>query len=355
MSKFHKLKVLEVKKETNDSVSVSFDVPYELYETFNFKAGQYVTLKFVINGEEARRSYSLCSSPVLEEPLKVGVKRVKKGLVSNYINDNLKSGDIVEVMVPDGRFFADVQKENYKTYYLFAAGSGITPILSILRTVLLTEEKSYVNMIYGNRNQETIMFKEGLEALKKEFPERFALVYTLSKPKSSFWSSKDKMDHRKGRVDKISIEWFINEFPPYAQNAEYFICGPGTMIENTQKVLQSMDVPDTRIFIESFGGGTSEETTEVIDNANLTASLDGEEINIHIPKGKTILRAMLDNNYDPPYSCEGGVCSSCMCKLNKGEVFMKKNLALSDADVKEGYILSCQSVPLTEEVAIVFE
>ncbi|WP_299104263.1 ferredoxin--NADP reductase [uncultured Tenacibaculum sp.] len=355
MSKFHKLKVLEVKKETNDSVSVSFDVPYELYETFNFKAGQYVTLKFVINGEEARRSYSLCSSPVLEKPLKVGVKRVKKGLVSNYINDNLKSGDIVEVMVPDGRFFADVQKENYKTYYLFAAGSGITPILSILRTVLLTEEKSYVNMIYGNRNQETIMFKEELEALKKEFPERFALVYTLSKPKSSFWSSKNKMDHRKGRVDKTAIEWFINEFPPYAQNAEYFICGPGTMIENTQKVLQSMDVPDTRIFIESFGGGTSEETTEVIDNANLTASLDGEEINIHIPKGKTILRAMLDNNYDPPYSCEGGVCSSCMCKLNKGEVFMKKNLALSDADVKDGYILSCQSVPLTEEVAIVFE
>lgn len=355
MSKFHKLKVLEVKKETNDSVSVSFDVPYELYETFNFKAGQYITLKFVINGEEARRSYSLCSSPVLEEPLKVGVKRVKKGLVSNHINDNLKSGDIVEVMVPDGRFFADVQKENYKTYYLFAAGSGITPILSILRTVLLTEEKSYVNMIYGNRNQETIMFKEELEALKKEFPERLALVYTLSKPKSSFWSSKNKMDHRKGRVDKAAIEWFINEFPPYAQNAEYFICGPGNMIENTQKVLQNMDVPDTRIFIESFGGGISEETTEGIDNAHLTASLDGEEINIHIPKGKTILRAMLDNNYDPPYSCEGGVCSSCMCKLNKGEVFMKKNLALSDADVKEGYILSCQSVPLTEEIAIVFE
>ncbi|MEQ3500040.1 ferredoxin--NADP reductase [Tenacibaculum sp. SSH1-16] len=355
MSKFHKLKVLEVKKETNDSVSVSFDVPYELYETFNFKAGQYITLKFVINGEEARRSYSLCSSPALEELLKVGVKRVKKGLVSNHINDNLKSGDIVEVMVPDGRFFANVQKSNYKTYYLFAAGSGITPILSILRTVLLTEEKSYVNMIYGNRNQETIMFKEELEVLKKEFPERFALIYTLSKPKRSFWSSKNKMNYRKGRVDKTTIEWFINKFPPYAQNAEYFICGPGTMIENTQKVLQSMDVPDTRIFIESFGGGRSEETTEVIDNAHLTASLDGEEINIHIPKGKTILRAMLDNNYNPPYSCEGGVCSSCMCKLNKGEVFMKKNLTLSEEDVKEGYILSCQSLPLTQDIEIVFE
>ncbi|GFD93142.1 hypothetical protein KUL156_42180 [Alteromonas sp. KUL156] len=146
-----------------------------------------------------------------------------------------------------------------------------------------------------------------------------------------------------------------NIISPYAQNAEYFICRPGTMIENTQKVLQSMDVPDTRIFIESFGGGRSEETTEVIDNAHLTASLDGEEINIHIPKGKTILRAMLDNNYNPPYSCEGEVCSSCMCKLNKGEVFMKKNLTLSEEDVKEGYILSCQSLPLTQDIEIVFE
>ncbi|CAL2104555.1 Phenylacetate-CoA oxygenase/reductase, PaaK subunit [Tenacibaculum sp. 190130A14a] len=355
MSKFHKLKVLEVKKETNDSVSVSFDVPNELYETFNFKAGQYVTLKFILNGEEARRSYSLCSSPVLEEPLKVGVKRVKKGLVSNHINDNLNSGDIVEVMAPDGRFFADVQKENYKTYYLFAAGSGITPILSILRTVLLTEENSYVNMIYGNRNQETIMFKEELEALKKEFPERFALVHTLSKPKSSFWSSKNKMEYRKGRVDKEAIEWFVNEFPPYAQNTEYFICGPGSMIENTQKILQSIDVPDSRIFIESFGGGTIEETIEAIENAHLTANLDGEIIKVSISKGKTILRTLLDNKYDPPYSCEGGVCSSCMCKLNKGEVFMKKNLALSEEDVKEGYILSCQSVPLTPDIEIAFE
>ena len=185
MSTFYQLKVLKVQQETTDSVSVSFDVPLELYETFNYKAGQYLTLKFNLNGEEVRRSYSLCSSPALEEPLRVGVKRVKKGLVSNHINDNIKVGDIVDVMPPDGRFFADVQKDNYKTYYLFSAGSGITPILSILRTVLLTEERSYVHMIYGNRSQDSIMFKTELEQLEKEFPERFILAQTLSRPKNN--------------------------------------------------------------------------------------------------------------------------------------------------------------------------
>lgn len=355
MSKFYQLKVLETKQETKDSVSVSFDVPYELYETFNYKAGQYLTLKFNLNGQEVRRSYSLCSSPALEEPLRVGVKRVKDGLVSNHINDNVKTGNVVEVMPPDGRFFADVKKDNYKTYYLFSAGSGITPILSILRTVLLTEERSYVHMIYGNSNQETIMFKEELDKLQEQYPERLILVHSLSKPKSSFWSSKNKMEFRKGRVDTEAINWFINEYPPYAQNVEYYICGPGKMIENTQQALKNIDVPDERIFIESFGGGETKDTTEGVSEAKLIAHLDDEEIEITIPKGKTILRTLLDADYDPPYSCEGGVCSSCICKVKKGKVYMKTNMALTDKEVEEGYALSCQAIPLTDEVEVEYE
>lgn len=355
--KFHQLKVLEVKKETEDSASISFDVPYELYETFNYKPGQYLTLKFTIEGEEARRSYSLCSSPVLEEPLRIGVKRVKDGLISNYINDHLKVGDIVEVMPPDGRFYADVKKENYKTYYLFSAGSGVTPILSILKTVLLTEERSYVHMIYGNRNQDTIMFKDELEQLKAEYPDRFILVQTLSRPKSKWsdlWTTTKEQPFRKGRVDTEAIHWFINQYPPYAQNVEYYVCGPGTMIQNTKKALSAIDVPDNRIFIESFGGSDSKDTTVAFENAKLTASLAGEHIEVFIPKGKTILRTLINAGKEPPYSCEGGVCSTCICKLKSGKIHMKNNLSLTDKEVEDGYILSCQSIPLTEEIEVVY-
>ncbi|MBA6157327.1 ferredoxin--NADP reductase [Tenacibaculum sp. S7007] len=357
MSKLYSLKVLEVKKETKDSTSVAFDVPFELYDTFKYKPGQYLTLQFNLKGQQVRRSYSLCSSPVIEEPLRIGVKRVKGGLMSNHINDNLKVGDIVEVLAPDGRFFADVKKENYKTYYLFAAGSGITPILSILKTVLLTEQHSYVHMIFGNRSQETIMFHEELKQLQEEYKDRFVLVQTLSRPKSNWsdlWKTPSK-EFRKGRVDTACIEWFINEYPPYAQNVEYYVCGPGTMIDNTVKALENIDVPFDRIFIESFGGDEAKNTTEAFENANLTAHLNGEKIEIPIIKGKTILRALIDEGKEPPYSCEGGVCSTCLCKVNKGKVHMKNNLALTDKEVEEGYALSCQSIPLTEEIEIVYE
>ncbi len=358
MAKFYQLKVLDVKKETEDSTSIAFDVPSELYDVFNYKPGKYLTLKFDLNGEEVRRSYSLCSSPVTEEPLRIGVKRVKNGLVSNHINDHLKVGDAVEVMPPDGRFFADVKKNNYKTYYLFSAGSGITPILSILKTVLSTEEQSFVYMIYGNKSQDTVMFNTELKALEEQYPDRFFLVHALSRPKntwSDLWKSSKEQAYRKGRVDSKAVRWFINEFPPYAQNAEYYICGPGTMIENTKKALKEIDVPDERIFIESFGLDNKGDSTKGFDSAKLTAHLNGEKIEVSVPKGKTILRTLIAAGKEPPYSCEGGVCSTCMCKLKNGKVHMKNNLALTDKEVEQGYILSCQSIPLTESVEIEYE
>ncbi len=358
MSKFYQLKVLEVKKETEDSVSVSFDVPYELYKIFIYKPGQYLTLKFNLNGKDARRSYSLCSSPAIEEPLRIGVKRVKDGLVSNHINDNIKVGHLVEVMSPDGRFFANIKKDNYKTYYLFSAGSGITPTLSILKTVLLTEPRSYVYMIYGNRTQDSIMFNHELKKLHEEYDDRLVLVHTLSRPKSNWsdlWKSSKEQPYRKGRVDTEAVKWFVNEHPPYAQNAEYYICGPGTMIKNTKETLQSIDVPNDRIFIESFGEVDSKDTKEAFENSKLIANLNGETIQTSIPKGKTILRTLIDVGKEPPYSGEGGVCSTCVCKLTSGKVHMKKNLALTDKEVEQGYILSCQSIPLTEEIEVVYQ
>ncbi|MCL7752140.1 ferredoxin--NADP reductase [Polaribacter sp. Z022] len=349
------LKVLEVKKETKDAVSVAFDVSYELYDAFNYKPGQFLTLQFNLKGQQVRRSYSLCSSPVLEEPLQIGVKRVKNGLVSNHINDNLKAGDVVEVLPPDGRFFADIKKENYKTYYLFAAGSGITPILSILKTVLLTEERSYVYIIFGNRNQESIMFQKELEELKQSFKDRLILIHTLSRPInawSDLWKTSSSYNYKKGRIDSSMVKWFINEYPPYAQNAEYYICGPGSMISNTKRALKNIDVPDSRIFTESFGGTIKGSNIKGVVNAKLIAKINNTQIELTVPEGKTILRTLIDKGLNPPFSCEGGVCSTCVCKLKQGKVHMKNNLSLDESEVEKGYILSCQSIPLTQLVEV---
>ena len=356
MNKFYQLKVSEVKQETDDAKSIAFDIPERFKDIFQYKPGQYLTLKFNLNGKEERRSYSLCSSPAADESLRVGVKRVKDGLVSNHINDKLEAGMVVEVMPPDGRFLVDVSANNNKAYYLFAAGSGITPMLSILRTVLLTEEKSTVHLVYGNRTQDSIMFKEELDELQERYPNRFNLVYTLSRSKRSLWSGKPKMDFRKGRVDAECVQWFVGKHPSGTQDAAYFICGPGTMIENTKKALMGIDIPEEQIFIESFGEEVAEDANEdAVGEAKLTAYLDDEEIHITVPEGKTILRALIDENYDPPYSCEGGVCSTCICLVKKGKVHMKTNVALTDKEVEEGYALSCQSIPLTQEVEIEYE
>lgn len=347
----YQLKVLQVEQLTDDAVSVSFDVPKELKEKFQYKPGQYLTLQFNLNGEKVRRSYSLCSSPALEEPLRIGVKRVKDGLVSNHINDHVKVGDVIDVLPPDGRFYANVKADNYKTYFLFSAGSGITPILSITRTVLLTEPHSFVHMIYGNSNQDTIMFKHELDELQEQYADRLILVHSLSRPKKS-WLSASKFDYRKGRVDAEAIKWFINEYPPYAQDVEYYICGPGKMIENTKQALKNIDVPDERIFVESFGGESISSNIEGIKNARLIANIFGQSAETTIAEGKTVLRALIDAGYDPPYSCEGGVCSTCKCKVTKGEVTMRQNMALTDKEVANGYVLSCQSIPMTEEVEV---
>lgn len=350
----YQLEVIEVQKLTEDSVAVSFDVPQALYHEFHYKPGQYLTLQFNLNGEQVRRSYSLCSSPIVNEPLRIGVKRVKGGLVSNYINDHIQVGDLIDVLPPDGRFYANVDVNHYKTYFLFSAGSGITPILSILRTVLYTEPHSLVHMIYGNRTQESIMFKKELDELQLQFADRLILVHCLSKAKNS-WFSSSEFEFRKGRVDKEAIQWFMNTYPPYAQNVEYYICGPGKMIQNTQNALQNMDVPSERIFVESFGGGDEITELEGVENAKLTATLDGKKVITEIARGKTVLRALLDAGHNPPYSCEGGVCSTCVCKVKSGKVNMKKNMALSDDEVIKGYVLSCQSVPMSDVVEVVYE
>ncbi|PIE78664.1 MAG: hypothetical protein CSA15_06635 [Candidatus Delongbacteria bacterium] len=353
MNRFYPLEVVNVEFQTDYAKEISFALPNEIKEDFCYHPGQYITLRFNLDGQDVRRSYSLCSSPN-EDTLRIAVKRLKGGLVSNHINDTIKVGDMVEVLPPDGRFFADIKPQNYKTYYLFAGGSGITPILSILKSVLLTEKHSYVNMVYANRSQDTIMFQRELKELQAEYSNRFILVHYLSKPIIN-WLKKDTLVFEKGRMDSQATQAFMDSFPPYAQNVEYYICGPEKMKDSIVKSLKNIDVPDNRIFIESFGGGKGKKVEHVVENSKLKAILQGETVTTQIPKGKTVLRALLKNGNEPPYSCEGGVCSTCKCKVVKGKVAMKKNFALTEKEIKDGYVLSCQSLPLTEEIEVIFE
>lgn len=357
MSKLFPLKVIQVIKETKDSKSIEFEVPEHLKETFKYHSGQYLTLSLEVQGDDVRRAYSLCSSPYTSSNLKVGVKRVNGGLVSNYINDYVKVGDVIDVLPPMGDFSVEVSPARYKSYYLFAAGSGITPIISILKSILEVEVNSYVYLAFGNKNKNTIIFDEELKALHKKYAERFKMVYTLSKPKSSLSSllSSKKKGFTKGRIDTEFVHGFIKDNPPYAQDTAYYICGPEAMITSTKQALEQIDVPAERIHIEYFGSSAADEKNGGVENALLQAYINNDLVEVRIPKSKTILRTLLDNKYDVPFSCEGGVCGMCKCKLTKGEVSMHNNLALDEQDLEDGYILACQSIPTTESLEIHIE
>lgn len=257
-------------------------------------------------------------------------------------------------MIPQGRFHASIQKDEYKTYYLFAAGSGITPIISILKSVLHEASDSMVNLFYGNANQDSIIFKKELEQLEQDFPERLKIIHTLSEP--NVWSTWKQWKGKKGRIDAEAVEWFINQHPPIAQSTEYYICGPGAMNTGIRKALMSLDVPKDLIHIEQFGGIKEHVNNDInaVHNAQLEVTLNGQSHSLTIPKGKTILQVLKDAKTKPPYSCESGVCGTCVCKLDSGEVEMKSNMALEDKDLEKGLILSCQSLPISDKIVVTF-
>ena len=351
---FHKLKVLTVDCPIKEATTITFDLPLQLYDSFKYQPGQHLIIKFMINKKEVRRSYSLNSCPFSKEALQVTVKRVEGGLVSNYAGDHLKAGDELEVMKPQGRFYALVNKDAYKTYFLFAAGSGITPIISILKSVLVASPHSVVNLFYGNTNQSTIIFKKELDELQESYPKRLQVIHTLSKPK--IWTAWKQWNGKKGRIDTGAVEWFINNHPPIAQNTEYYICGPGAMNVDVRNTLNSLGVPNELIHIEQFEGTIESSNKEitVVDKAQLTANLNGQMHQLIIPKGKTILQVLKDANANPPYSCESGVCATCLAKVTKGTTEMKTCMALDDNEIASGMVLTCQALPTSKSIEISF-
>jgi ring-1,2-phenylacetyl-CoA epoxidase subunit PaaE len=365
--KFHDLSLREVRPETKDAVTLVFDVPNELAETFRYKQGQYLTLRFDINGQEERRSYSMCSSPI-EDHLAVTVKRVDSGKVSNYINDELKAGDTVSVMPADGRFYTELNADQRKDYYLFGAGSGITPLMSILKTILEEEPKSTVFLLYGNRDEQSIIFRDRLETLQHKYADQFIVEHILSKPPREKaggvfgFLKKGNLtwDGRVGRIDHSHIARFLQENPPRSsQTAEYFICGPGGMIDSVEAALLGQGIAKKQIHSERFSSGpvaaADQSSTAGLDGAKVTVQLDGATFDVTVKAGKTILETLLAQKYDPPYSCTSGACSTCMAKLQKGSVKMDACFALDEDEVEAGYILTCQSHPTSEEVVITYD
>ncbi len=360
---FYDLKLHALIPETEYAYTLSFEVPESLKETFQYTQGQYLTLRFNINGEDVRRAYSMCSSP-LEEHLSVTVKRVEGGKVSNHIADHLKPGDTVSVMPPEGRFFTKLDEEHRKNYYLFAAGSGITPLMSILKTILEKEPQSTVFLLYGNRNEEQIIFREALGALEKRYSDQLIVEHILSQPRREKGKglfgmlSKGTLtwQGQTGRIDEKQVSRFLEENPARYPDVEYFICGPGTMIDAVEAALSARGVDKKNIHTEHFTS-TPGDVKEVSGTAGaqVIVQLDGKQIEITVPEGKTILHTLIDHKHDPPYSCTSGSCSTCMAKVSEGEVKMEVCYALDDDEVAEGYILTCQSHPITPVVKLTYD
>ena len=357
MIHFHSLQVKKVERETDDCVSITFDVPAELKEIFQFKQGQTLTIKKIISGEEVRRNYSICSSP-FDNKLQVAVKKVEGGLFSTYANDELKAGDVLEVLPPTGKFYTELHPSQKKNYVAFAAGSGITPVLSIIKTTLMIEPQSSFTLVYGNRTKTSIIFKEELEALKDKFLDRFRVYHILSRERSD-------AEINYGRIDVDKLELFFTKLIDAKSCDEFFLCGPEEMTFCIKGYLAGRGISPDKIHFELFtvpgqkqGTRNKEQETKEEQGpiAKISVKLDGIVFDFDLPyESESILDAALKQGADLPYACKGGVCTTCKARLTEGQVEMDVNWGLEPDEVEKGFILTCQSHPKTEKVTVDFD
>jgi ring-1,2-phenylacetyl-CoA epoxidase subunit PaaE len=347
MSSFHKLSVKSINRETEKSISIAFNLPENLKETFSFSAGQYITLKTEINGNEVRRDYSLCVSPKSGE-LKIAIKEVEDGTFSAYANKTLKIGDTLEVAPPKGRFTFTPNDNKTKNIAAFAAGSGITPILSIIKCALEEETNSKVILVYGNKTTEDTMFFNEILELQHAYKDRFSVQFVFSQ--------QDQDDAIFGRIEKSTVNYVIKNQHKHIEVDAYYLCGPEAMIHMVKDVLTGHDIDENRIHFELFKASKiAEDTTASNGKTKITIVVDDETTTFEMSQKQTILEAALDEDLDAPYSCQGGICSSCLARITEGEATMRQNNILTESEVAEGLILTCQAHPTTDTIAVDFD
>jgi len=358
---FHTLTISDVQPETENAIAITFDVPEDLKPMFLYKAGQYLTVKAIVNGVEHRRNYSLCSSPVHEEPMRIAVKKVKDGAVSQWLNEQAKPGMQLEVYPPMGNFTKEFSPEQSRHYVLFAGGSGITPVLSIVKSILRIEPNSVVTLVYANKDEASIIFDREIQQLAENHDGKLRVVHVLEhNPDAGRTSYTGLMDH--AMIEQVIADWI-----PNFNTVDAFVCGPGPMMDNVIAVLHGKGLDDKRIHREYFkiekhpemshsevvnagGEDTADLENAPLVNRRVKIKLYGEEHEFEVEPDETILTAAQRADLDPPYACQIGACCTCRAKIVTGKVRMDEREALSDDEIDEGYALTCQSHPLTDDV-----
>ena len=349
---FHLLRIADVRKESEEAISLRFEVPPALADTYRFIQGQHLTLRANIGGADVRRSYSICSG-IGDGELRIAIKQVANGIFSTYANKELRAGQCIEVLPPDGRFFVPLAADNKKHYLAIVAGSGITPLLSIIKTTLEVEPNSRFTLLYGNQRRGTILFADALAALKARFMDRFAVYHFLSR-------EAQELELFNGRLDAARLQRIFDTLLPLSNISDAFVCGPNEMIDDAIAALQQAGVARAHIHTERFcvPQGADTPRTALDDDAaqaSVTVIMDGLAREVGLSAGQSILEAALSAGIDLPYSCKGGVCCTCRAKVLAGQVRMDKNFALEPAEVEQGFALTCQAHPLTENVVVSFD
>ncbi|EKZ98136.1 1,2-phenylacetyl-CoA epoxidase subunit PaaE [Cupriavidus metallidurans] len=355
---FHPLRVAQVRPETSDTVSIAFDVPDALRDAYRFTQGQFLTLKAPVGGNDVRRSYSICSGVqdyAESGELRVAVKLVDDGVFSTWVHDNVEAGQTLDVMTPDGRFHVPLDPATSRHYVAFAAGSGITPVLSLIRTTLAMEPNSRFTLVYGNRSVDTIIFSEALEDLKNQYLSRFTLYHVLSR-------QPQEVDLLHGRLDRERVGRFLGSLIPIDDIDAAFVCGPASMIDEVEEALKAAGLDPHRIHAERFGVplGPRRETPVSLEGqtgtAELVVVLDGKQHKMRLPLGNAkVLDTALAAGLDLPYACKGGVCCTCRAKVLEGEVEMEKNYTLEPWEMEKGFVLTCQARAVTPRVVVSYD
>ena len=355
MARFHDLTVTHIHKTIRDAVVLTLQPVNVSTGEFGFEPGQYLTFKQDFDGQEIRRNYSICAG-LQDGVLQVGIKKVAGGAFSTWANDSLQVGDTLQAMPPMGRFTTEISPQNANHYLGFAGGSGITPVLSLLKSTLGAEPDSQFTLIYANRGVNTIMFREELEDLKNQYMGRLTILHVLE-------SDAQDIDLFTGRVDAEKCAKLFEGWIDITSVDTAFICGPEPMMLAIAAALKDHGLKEGQIKFELFTSGQPgqlprkelPEGAEAQPGTQITVRMDGTSRSFEMPAGMTVLEAALDHNLDAPFACKAGVCSTCMCKLVEGEVEMAANHALEDYEVERGYILSCQSFPLTDKIVVDYD